>query len=824
MKPKPCGRGWFKKLNNLLFLLLSIYFSFFPTAIFSQTELNSQNPNSTPFNINFIHIAPLVTILAALIFGLFAAIIVRNNIKRTKKIQNNARQQIANMRAHLDKYENLLANLPEILLIYHSPNDKPLIFGQTELVLSNISANNIANFTSWLSEDDSNLLNKYIEELKNKAKPFELSLTTKYLQQIIICGHIMGANAAITIKKPFSHRIKNLREDELAQKILTHTNEAGFLLNKEGEFIYINRSCQELLDNFSQNKADNNKQIIAKKIIIELINKLNGKNLVKQKIELINGQKANIILFKIENLIVAFLNLADGENNKIDNNGFEYIEAINLPVAIFNGQQKLLYFNSAYCDLWKLDEDWLKSGVSETAILNKLHTRSQLPSVVNYRKWRQKHLEYYNSKKEQTEEWYLPDGRIIKLRVVPILHGKEGGVIFIFEDISESHALKVRHNALINVQSETLNALSEAVAVFGTNGRLTLANPRLSALWGVPLNQLENNLHIDEVGDYCAKALPEDGKKIWENLKREIIDLNPTRIDKSARIKRSDGVLIDYKITRLPDGQTMFAFLDVTKSAAYETMLKERNEALLTADRLKDEFVKNVSYELRSPLTNIIGFADMLNSDIAGELTEKQRQYTSYIKNSSQRLGVLIDNILDLATAEAGVLELNFEQVDIERIIEQAKSGLVGLVNINGQEGEINLIVNIADNLPPLIADKTRMVQILYNLLSNAVRFSEPGSEILLDISSHKEHIIFTIEDEGEGISEEMKQSLFERFRGKSSKHYQRGMGLGLTIVKTFVKLHGGTIVLEKRKPKGTRVIVTLPSNVENAKVTNLSA
>src|SRR5690606_13704001 len=121
--------------------------------------------------------------------------------------------------------------------------------------------------------------------------------------------------------------------------------------------------------------------------------------------------------------------------------------------------------------------------------------------------------------------------------------------------------------------------------------------------------------------------IPEDGATIWRDLKRSIIDLNPTRTDQTGRINRSDGRLIDYAVTRLPDGQTMITFLDVTESAGYSKVLKERNDALLAADQLKDAFVGNVSYELRSPLTNIIGFTDFLADSESGNLSDKQREY-----------------------------------------------------------------------------------------------------------------------------------------------------------------------------------------------------
>ena len=160
--------------------------------------------------------------------------------------------------------------------------------------------------------------------------------------------------------------------------------------------------------------------------------------------------------------------------------------------------------------------------------------------------------------------------------------------------------------------------------------------------------------------------MPEDGAAIWRDLKRGIIDLNPDALrPERAHRPAPTASSSTTPAMRLPDGQTMMTFLDVTESANYQRVLKERNEALITADRLKDAFVQNVSYELRSPLTNIIGFADLLASETAGVLNERQRAYTDYIRASSVTLGVLIDNILDLATVDAGIAELRPELQDI---------------------------------------------------------------------------------------------------------------------------------------------------------------
>ncbi|HEY0918253.1 sensor histidine kinase, partial [Devosia sp.] len=488
------------------------------------------------------------------------------------------------------------------------------------------------------------------------------------------------------------------------------------------------------------------------------------------------------------------------------------IDALATPIAIFGAGRELVQANRAYCALWGLDAGWLKPGMDERAILDRLRTDGKLPNEPDYQAWRARHLTAYQlSAPRENAPWHLPDGRTIRVVAAPA--GPRGGVIYVFEDITAQLDLKSQHRALLDVQRSTLNALSEGVAVFGTNGRLTLCNPRLSTLWKLPMNELGQNPHIDHVAEAAARALPEDGAVIWRGLKQNIIDLNPTRSDQSGRIARADGKLIDYAVVRLPDGQTMMTFLDVTESANYQRVLKERNEALITADRLKDAFVQNVSYELRSPLTNIIGFADLLASGTAGALNERQRAYTDYIRASSVTLGVLIDNILDLATVDAGIAELRPELQDVHALVDKARAGVMATFpEIDGQ-ASLNLRIDIAPGLPPFVADGTRIVQVLYNLLSTAARFSEPGGEIRLSVSSRAERVLFVIEDEGAAMSEQMRAAMLEQADAPAGSGRQRGAGLGLAIVRAFVNLHGGTISVERREPRGSRVVVNLPAD-----------
>ncbi len=779
--------------------------------------------------------APVAIAVGALGFGLTASYMVRRARRRSTELADQAYQQMAGMRAELDLATGILDGLSEVTIVWRDINAAPAIYGQSDILLPRgAELSDVAAFRHWLTQTDAALLASQVSALKNEARAFDTSLVTLEGRLVRVSGRLIGGAAVLRARPataqpetgdaaaPAQEPRRDLPAALSAEILFDLFALPAWLRNPDGTLVYANAAYWKLAEAVgAKNDPGDIPELLARGETRSMLARLaETSGPLEFERDLPGYAGYSMLLFSTDAGTGGFLRpqaeqaavpapvppmeAAVGPDASI-------IDAIATPIAIFDGDKRLRHFNKAYVDFWELDSDWLQAGLDEPAILDRLRTQGQLPSEADYRAWRARHLESYTLTAPREEPWYLPDGRT--LNVVSVPSSATSGVIYIFEDITERLALESKYNALIEVQGETLGALSEGVAVFGTNGRLTLHNRRLSELWKLPMNELGKHPHIDDVAEACAQTMPDDGATIWSDLKQNVVDLNPARTDRSGRITRADGRMIDYAVTRLPDGQTMMTFVDVTESANYQRVLKERNDALVTADRLKDAFVQNVSYELRSPLTNIIGFADLLASETAGDLNEKQRAYTDYIRASSQTLGVLIDNILDLATADAGVAELRLEEQDVSRLVERARAGLVGTLTSGGSETPPNLVVSIDDDLPTFTADGTRIVQVLYNLLSNATRFSAPGTEVRLGVSSRAGRIVFTVEDEGVGISEEMKAALFQRFEGRSSEGRQRGAGLGLAIVKTFVSLHGGTVSLERREPKGTRVIVSIPAD-----------
>jgi signal transduction histidine kinase len=297
-----------------------------------------------------------------------------------------------------------------------------------------------------------------------------------------------------------------------------------------------------------------------------------------------------------------------------------------------------------------------------------------------------------------------------------------------------------------------------------------------------------------------------DDAATWQTLRGAITRIDD-RVPVPLKLERKDGSVLDCMTMPLPDGATMLTFQDITDTENVERALRERNEALEAADQMKVDFVHHVSYELRSPLTTIIGFAHFLSDSSTGPLTDKQAEYLSYITTSTNALLAIINNILDLATIDAGAMTLSLGPVDIRKAIEAAVEGIQDRL----ARDHLKLAIDVDAAIDTIVGDERRVVQVLYNLLANAVGFSPPDASISLRAGRTDRCVVFTVTDAGPGIPPDVKDKVFDWFESHSNGSRHRGAGLGLSLVRSFVELHGGRVHVDSVVGKGTTVTCEFP-------------
>ncbi len=478
------------------------------------------------------------------------------------------------------------------------------------------------------------------------------------------------------------------------------------------------------------------------------------------------------------------------------------LHRVSTGVAIYGRDQRLTFFNDAYRNIWQLDADWLAQKPSMDETLDRLRGLSRLPQVVSYRDWKVKVLSSYRDGTEYEDWWHLLDGRTIH---VTAAKRPDGGVTYLFDDVTQRLALESRYNALIDTQRETLDSLKEGVAVFAPDGRLQLYNKAFAQVWKLSRQMLSEGPHIDMITQQCQVLY--DDPVMWQHMGRSVTGISDRRSAVSGQLVRADQSVIDYSIAPLPDGATLITFADVTDAKRAERALQERNDALVAADRLKSQFIRHISYELRTPLTNIIGYTEFMQGPHVGSLNDRQREYLGDIEASSKTLLNIINDILDLATIDAGGLELKVAPVAVRPMVEAAILGLRDRARLMN----VTFDVDLHADAQSFVADDTRVRQVLYNLLSNAIGFSKAGDSIRIAGWRERGMIAFAVEDRGPGIPADQLGKVFERFESRSHGSRHRGVGLGLSIVKSLVELHGGNVSAFSELGQGTRVTVRFP-------------
>ncbi len=472
-------------------------------------------------------------------------------------------------------------------------------------------------------------------------------------------------------------------------------------------------------------------------------------------------------------------------------------------VAIFGADRKLIFNNRAFQAMWDLDPSYLLDKPDHGSILDRLRERRKLPAKPDFGRWRRDELAYYQGEKvDFTEDlWNLPDGRI--LRVTRQRHPL-GGVLLLFKDITDEVSLKAEFNRLINVQKATLDHLREAVVVFSADGRLRLHNDAFAELWELKGDGLNDGPDFDAVVGQCARLFHD--RNVWATIRSRVTNPSPDYRQQAQGVMRtSNDRTITWITQPLPNGATLVAFMDVTAARKVEQALKDKNEALQAADKLKNEFVQNVSYQLRSPLTTILGYAELLESERPGPLSDKQREQVDSILSAADHLSKVIDNILDLAMIEAGKMELELSSFSLRSAME----GAVDLVVSSALNTKVRVEILCDDRIGNIHADERRIKQVLFNLLTNALRFTGAGGHIKIEASKPvpSENIIrLAVSDNGKGIAPDRQSSVFDSFISDT-----RGAGLGLALVRSFVELHGGDVKIKSAPGAGTSVICQLP-------------
>ena len=468
----------------------------------------------------------------------------------------------------------------------------------------------------------------------------------------------------------------------------------------------------------------------------------------------------------------------------------------------FDGERQLAFFNQPFAIMAQLEPEWLSERPEFDRVVERMRENGRLPEVRDFPAWKAERRDWFTSAEETIEEdWILANGDHLRLLAQPL---PDGGLRLIFEDRTEQVRLASARDTLLRVRAATFDNLFEVISVFASDGRLYLWNRRFSELWDLDEGWLAEHPRVDELVPAMAKRLvnPTAAAQVRELVR----STTSGRQSGTGRLSLTDGRHLDFAAVPLPDGNALFTMIDVTDSSRIEAALRERATALEEADRVKTDFVANMSYEIRTPLTSIGGFAEMLAAGYAGKLPPAASDYVGAILESVDRLSKLINDVLDLTQGDTQGVVLERERVDIAGMCRAACEALRARAEEKGQKLEVNLEPSAGS----VIGDARRLRESVEHILRNAVAYTDDGGHVWLRASGDDEQAVVTVVDDGPGIPKEDQAQVFARFH-RSGVRGEAALGLGLPLTRQFIEAHGGAVELESAIGKGTSVSLTIP-------------
>jgi len=483
----------------------------------------------------------------------------------------------------------------------------------------------------------------------------------------------------------------------------------------------------------------------------------------------------------------------------------ELADRMTAGTAQFDADRALSFFNRPFAVMTQLDPDWLAENPEFDRLIDRMREQQRLPETRDFPAWKEERRGWFTSAEEVIEEeWMLANGDHVRVVAQPL---PDGGLRLFLEDRTEQLRLASARDTLLRVRAATFDNLFEAISVFASDGRLYTWNSRFLEDWELDEEWLTTHPRVDELVPAMARKLvnPTAAAQIREMVRQTTNE----RQTSTGRISMTDGRHFQFAAVPLPDGNALFTMVDVTDSTRIEAALRERATALEEADRVKTDFVANMSYELRTPLTSIGGFAELLGGGYAGEMTPKARDYVSAILESVERLSKLINDVLDLTTGDTRGVVLEKERVDIGGLCRAA----IETAKPRAAEKAQKLEVELSQSAGHVFGDARRLRESIEHVLQNAIAYTDRKGKISLVAEGNKKSAVICIRDNGSGIDPEALPRVFNRFNRvtEAGVRGEAALGLGLPLTQQFVEAHGGTVELESTKGEGTVVTLTIP-------------
>ncbi len=616
-----------------------------------------------------------------------------------------------------------------------------------------------------------------VQDSINIGSLFSIQSTLKHTQkEIIISGQKLT-----TIQKNFTHKhsnshefifmtieditdinkkrkkeeltyVQTLKEKKIISNVANNIPMALWHRNAQGRIDYCNETYAHALDCSTAKITTENLELFSKNDIN--LHKLSEQSLAKQQPSIsrqyavVQGKRrfVEVGIYPIaETFSTVGYALDCSETEELSSKlsfttsaYHEIFNTISIPIAVFDEHKNLNYYNAAYTKLFDFKESFLEKNITFADILDDLRTRKKIPEHANFKEYKRKRAELFKNIIKPIEEFIdLPNEDTLRVRIAPY---PLGGLIFVYENITDKLNLERGVNTLLAVQKETINHLYEALIVIEKNGKIQFLNKSMEQLFniqnaktlvGAPFNAwtaIFKNFFLDE--------------KQHANWTEYLSSLFINRHPINERLFLLNELVINWFYTPLPDGSHMLGFLNVSEEWNNERQLKAHSLDLEKKNTLKQNYINQVTHELQKPINNIIGFSKSLAQQLFGTLNEKQLNYCQLIENNTENVKFLIDDVLCLIGLDQYSLTITPQPFILHNML----SALRSMIEPIFQEKGVDFTISSNPTQTKVIGSEKHLKQALFAIIKDLIVYTPEGDSININIKNNNAEKYLTIE------------------------------------------------------------------------------
>lgn len=758
----------------------------------------------------------MLVLLGLTVYGTTISILHIRSRKRALEQIEEMNRDLREAQERAERANLFLAADRQFMATWHGLREHEVEFaGDPSIALETTNPARVLTFREWLAPEDAQLLDQRLHLLRQEGQRFSLAFRTLTGEHVDVEGRPVAGRAVLVVRLATGERaaVARMQEEKEAlegaqvqlRAVLDAIPQPVWLRDQAGKLGWVNSAYAQAVEAPGPDAVLHAQaEILDTQDRAEIRRAQKGSGRYHGEVTaILSGQRRKVDVVEVAGPLGGggfALDITELESARhaLERQMEAHVKTLDeLPnaVAMFDQRQQLTYSNRAFADLFALDAAFLKGQPNAAEWLDMLRVNGRLPEAGDYRQWKASQLALFASPESSEHGWRLPNGRALRLVISP---NPQGGLTWLFEDETERFTLATSYDQLKNTQWETLMALSEGVAVFGSDGCLQLSNPAFAKLWALKPEALRGRPRVEEI----AQAAGRQAAPAWHEITRTVCSLSEARDERNLETATSDGRVFQITTFPLPERATLVTVSDVTDTVEAEKRLREHNEALQQAARLKTDFIRSLSFELRSPLTNVVLAAQALAGGVAGALSEKQLDYTNDLARSADSVLSITNDVLDLADLESGSgVALQRESFALAEAIREALEGLqdrIGAANLK-------LALNVQVGVKEISADPKHFRHILFSLLANAIAFSGDGDHLRLAVRREAGNLVIEVSDTGKGAAGK------EGSGGGGLRDVAREHGFRFSMARALVQLHGGRIEAMQEATGGHITTVILP-------------